>query len=96
MNSISRFRRWAGSMSPALGGLLLLGSLVAGVHHHVERGGEDGCATCALAHSTADTPIVVAVPTAAALPREWVTIARAIAPESATPYASPSRAPPLS
>ena len=76
--------------------VFLLGVLTAAFHSHTDSKTEQGCVACALAHSAADTPAVVAVPTATAV-ELWIEPDTGLpAPSCAPRRGTSSRAPPLS
>jgi hypothetical protein len=74
---------------------ILLGGVLAGVHHHATSRPDDGCAVCTLAHTSADTPAIVSVPAAVTRPLERLFVALLIAPGFESRTAIASRAPPL-
>jgi hypothetical protein len=80
----------------ALSALLLLGTLVAGAHHHAGAHEDAGCAVCTLAHTAAATAPVVAVPAPSFAVVEWVRSPDFAPPECAARHAAQPRAPPES
>ena len=75
--------------------LLLLGLLATTLHHHVGGDGDPRCAVCTLAHSPADAPLVVSVPTPTVLLPERVAGAHSTSPAWADRSESQTRAPPI-
>jgi hypothetical protein len=73
---------------------ILLGVVLAGVHHHATARADDGCAVCTLAHTSADTSVIVTVP-AVTRTLERLFVALLIAPGFESRTAIASRAPPL-
>ena len=94
MNWIRRIRSYSGPGALALAALVLLGALLGGFHHHDSGRVDDGCALCTLAHTSADTPAVVVIPTASVLPIEHAFVAAILAPATESRSTSSSRAPP--
>jgi len=87
---------WLARAGRTLGAaLLLIGMFTAAVHSHSDAAGERGCVVCALAHSSADTPGVVAVPAARNVVRRAEFTERTAAPTFAPRRTESSRAPPL-
>jgi hypothetical protein len=75
--------------------LMLLGVLLGSSHHHATARAEDRCAVCTLAHTSADTTPIVAVPAAVTRPLERAFIALLVAPRFESHTGVSSRAPPL-
>jgi hypothetical protein len=76
--------------------VFLLGVLTAAFHSHTDSSAEQGCVVCALAHSAADTPAVVAVPSATIVELRIEPVTGTLAPSCAPRRGTSSRAPPLS
>lgn len=74
----------------------LFGVLTASFHTHTDSTTEQGCAVCTLAHSAADTPATVAVPTATIVELAAEPATKALAPSCAPRRCSSPRAPPQS
>ena len=76
--------------------VFLLGVLTAAFHFHADSKTELSCTVCALAHSAADTPAIVAVPTATIVELRIESVTGTLAPSCAPRRGTSSRAPPLS
>jgi hypothetical protein len=86
----------ARTIGAGLAVVLVLGMLAGGLHHHVARSGDDGCAICTLSHTAADAPKVVAVPVTSPIVVERVVVARTNRPLGVTLRTASTRAPPVS
>ena len=93
---LKRRGRFLRSASTLLASLLLLGILVACVHHHDSAEEGDQCALCSLVHVAVITPPRVDPPPTRFLESGPVTTAPVLPITSEERYTAPPRAPPLS
>ena len=96
MSFRNRWTRLARTGGVFIAAVFLLGVLTAAFHSHADCKSEQGCAVCALAHSTADTPAIVAVPTATIVELRIEPVTGTLAPSCAPRRGTSSRAPPPS
>lgn len=96
MNLRSRWTWLARTGGVLLAAVFLLGTLTGAFHSHADSKTEQDCVVCALAHSAADTPAVVAVPTATVLELRIEPAEGFFAPSCAPRRCTSPRAPPLS
>ena len=92
----SRFHGLARMGGPTLTALLLISTLIGGLHHHVAAGRDDRCIVCTLSHAPATAPSTVTVAAAPVLLTERAYVACVSPPRSATRRTCLCRAPPLS
>jgi hypothetical protein len=96
MRVTNRFQGLMRAGGPTLTALLLISTLIGGLHHHAATERDDHCVVCTLAHAPATAPTVVAVAAAPVLLTERAYVARVSPPRSATRRTHACRAPPLS
>ena|SRR5436309_13326162 len=94
--SVERSSKLLRSASTLLASLLLLGILLACVHHHDSAEDGDRCALCSLVHVAVITPPRVDPPRARFLESSTVPLTPVLPVTSEERYTAPPRAPPLS
>ena len=96
MSPRSRWRWLARTGGVLVAAVFLAGVLTSAFHSHADSKTEQNCVVCALAHSAADTPTIVAVPIASIVVLRIEPATATAAPACAPRRRSASRAPPLS